>query len=73
MHGSDANTSEIRRCGYTMRYISTRVKFNNNDFGKAIHPYLARGRVHNDNFYGDPTKAYPEMARYREVNKKGTH
>ena len=23
MHGSDANTSNLRRCGYTMRHIST--------------------------------------------------
>ena len=25
-HGSEANTSPLRRCGYTMRYISTRTR-----------------------------------------------
>jgi hypothetical protein len=73
IHGSDANTSNIRRCGYTMRYISTRVKFNTEKVGQYHHCYLARGKDRAGNFFGDPTKEYPEKARYREVNKKGGH
>lgn len=68
MHGSDANTSERRRCGYTMRYISTRTRFHPeaNDYFRHHLIYLARGRDQADNTYGDPTKAYPELARQRE-------
>ncbi len=73
MHGSEPNTSSIRRCGYTMRYISTRVKFNHEKVGQFHHCYLARGKDRAGNFYGDPTKEYPEKARYREVHKKGGH
>jgi hypothetical protein len=72
VHGSDANTSPQRRCGYTMRYISTRVKFR-----QEQHPhhqiYLARGRDHAGNQYADATRVYTELARYREVNKKTGH
>jgi len=73
MHGSDANTSSMRRCGYTMRYISTRVKFNSEQWKDAHHIYLARGKDIAGNSYGDPAKEYPEKARYREVHKKGGH
>ena len=72
IHGSDANTSSRRRCGYTMRYISTRVKFRH-----ERHPwhqiYLARGQDRAGNQYADPNRAYPELARYREVSKKTGH
>jgi ectoine hydroxylase-related dioxygenase (phytanoyl-CoA dioxygenase family) len=27
IHGAEANTSPLRRCGYTMRYFSTEIKF----------------------------------------------
>ena len=43
IHGSPANTSNIRRCGYTMRYVSTRVRFNHEKH-QWIHLYLARGK-----------------------------
>ena len=46
MHGSDANLSNVRRCGYTMRFISTRVKFDQEKHGQYHHIYLARGRDH---------------------------
>jgi hypothetical protein len=58
IHGSNANTSSLRRCGYTMRYIpaTTRFKpeFRRNVPGFQI--YLARGRDRAGNDYGDPTK-----------------
>ncbi len=57
IHGSQANTGAIRRCGYTMRFMSTRVKHmapsGRND---GFQIYLARGRDHAGNTYGDPTK-----------------
>jgi len=64
MHGSAANTSTMRRCGYTMRYVPTHVKFHPK-FKGGFHFYLARGhdRSGNGNTYGDPTKTYEEMLR----------
>jgi hypothetical protein len=65
MHGSDANTSSIRRCGYTMRYMSTRVKLvEEKNPGHQI--YLARGRDLAGNRYADPTRSYDELAQFRE-------
>jgi ectoine hydroxylase-related dioxygenase (phytanoyl-CoA dioxygenase family) len=74
MHASDPNTSDVRRCGYTMRYMSTAVKLNE-DFCGAYHQiYLARGRDRAGNRYADPTQAYSHLARYRETSgPKGGH
>lgn len=59
IHGSPANPSAKRRCGYTMRFISTRTRYRS-DGGHAHHAlhqcYLARGRDHAGNAYGDRTK-----------------
>ncbi|MBP9912328.1 MAG: phytanoyl-CoA dioxygenase family protein [Opitutaceae bacterium] len=72
IHGSPANTSSLRRCGYTMRYISTRSRFNREKF--PWHQlYLARGQDRAGNIYGDPTKAYPELARFRAKHGKSGH
>lgn len=73
IHGSEANTSSIRRCGYTMRYISTRTKFHVEKCGAWHQIYLARGKDHAGNTYADATKAYPEMARFREASGKRGH
>jgi chlorinating enzyme len=70
IHGSEANTSNMRRCGYTMRYVSTRCKFKSNF---NMHIYLARGRDHAGNTYGDPTKTYEDLRRYRELHVKHGH
>ena len=74
-HSSNANTAPGRRCGYTMRYISTRVKFSreNNDYFKHHQIYLARGRDYAGNEYGDPTRTYEEAAKYREQHVKHGH
>jgi len=72
IHGSPPNTSDLRRCGYTMRFISTRSRFNREDF--PWHQlYLARGQDHAGNLYGDHTKAYPELARFRAKHGKNGH
>jgi hypothetical protein len=70
MHGSPPNTSVLRRCGYTMRYMPTSVKWTPGD-GHQI--YLARGHDIAGNSYADPTRAYPELAQWREVHKRGGH
>jgi ectoine hydroxylase-related dioxygenase (phytanoyl-CoA dioxygenase family) len=69
LHGSPPNTSNMRRCGYTMRYMPTTVKLSPESY--ATHNiYLARGKDRAGNQYGDPTKTYEEMARFRK--KSGT-
>lgn len=72
IHGSPPNNSSERRCGYTMRYISTRSRLNREQC--PWHQiYLARGRDHAGNLYADPTKAYPELARFRSEHGKNGH
>ncbi|MDB6170583.1 MAG: Phytanoyl-CoA dioxygenase [Verrucomicrobia bacterium] len=73
IHGSEPNTSSMRRCGYTMRYIPTRVRENHEQIGSWHHLYLARGEDRAGNVYGDPTKAYPELARFRAKHGKNGH
>jgi hypothetical protein len=73
IHGSAPNTSNIRRCGYTMRYVSTKVRDNHEKNAQWHHLYLARGRDHAGNAYGDHTKAYPDMARFRAKHGKNGH
>ena len=57
IHGSNANTSPMRRCGYTMRYVPATSRFRPGDFSiGAFQIYLARGQDRAGNTYGDPTK-----------------
>ncbi len=56
IHGSNANTGDVRRCGYTMRFISTRTRFKEDVRSDGFHIYLAKGKDHAGNKYGDPTK-----------------
>jgi hypothetical protein len=67
-HGSEPNTSGIRRCGWTLRFCSTRVRFNQDAFAGAHHVYLARGRDLGGNVYADPTRAYPEVLARRGMS-----
>jgi hypothetical protein len=62
-HGSEANTSTLRRCGWTLRFTSAAVKFH--DFKGAHVVYLARGRDRAGNTYADATRAYPEVMAVR--------
>ena len=73
MHGSDPNTSSIRRCGYTMRFCSTKVKFNRDSFSGGHNVYLAKGRDLGGNEYADPTRAYPEVMALRGASGKYKH
>jgi hypothetical protein len=70
MHGSPANASNIRRCGYTMRYMPTTVKLS--EEAHSWHNiYLARGHDHAGNQYADPAKSYDSLAKFRRRNAKG--
>ncbi len=70
LHGSPANTSNIRRCGYTMRYMPTTVKLN--EAALSSHNiYLARGRDRAGNRYGDPMRSYDELAKFRRRSGSG--
>jgi hypothetical protein len=72
IHGSEPNLSDKRRCGYTMRYISTRTRFNHEKVGAWHQIYLARGRDRAGNRYADPGKSHGEFLRNRQkVGKTG--
>ena len=75
MHGSEPNTSQIRRCGWTMRFASTACKFNEERFAGAHQVYLAKGRDLGGNRYADPSRAYPEVmaARGASTRYKNAH
>jgi hypothetical protein len=66
LHGSAPNTSDMRRCGYTMRYMPTTVKLS--DTMEGMHNiYLARGRDRAGNRYGDPAKTYEGLLKTRRM------
>jgi len=50
IHGADANTSDRRRCGYTMRYFSQQMKYNPGEsINRGFKIWHARGRnIHNN-------------------------
>jgi hypothetical protein len=52
IHGAKPNTSEFRRCGYTMRYFPTTTKFFDESPRNAGHRiWLARGKDRAGNRY----------------------
>jgi len=57
VHGSHANRGKMRRCGYTMRYMPTTVKFIKSE-KRDFQIYLARGKDRAGNHYGDPTRPF---------------
>ncbi|MFZ4779090.1 MAG: phytanoyl-CoA dioxygenase family protein [Terrimicrobiaceae bacterium] len=65
MHGSEPNTSQIRRCGWTLRFASSGAKFHEEIFSGAHQVYLARGQDLGGNRYADSTRAYPEVMAKR--------
>ncbi len=73
MHGSEPNTSNIRRCGYTMRFMSTRTRFAHENYGDYHHIYLARGRDHAGNRYADPERDYSATVALRSMHGKTGH
>ena len=61
IHGSNANASDLRRCGYTMRYMPSDVRFTPGDSRHTV--YLARGRDLAGNELGDPTRPFVPGAK----------
>ena len=64
MHSSSPNTSGRRRCGYTMRYMPTDVKFDPGPQRGRHAIYLLRGKDLAGNDYGDPGRVF-EPGRLR--------
>jgi hypothetical protein len=69
-HGSEPNTSSIRRCGWTLRFASSACKFNDEQFAGAHQIYLAKGRDLGGNHYADPTRTYPEVMAARGASSR---
>lgn len=74
MHGSPPNNSNLRRCGYTMRFCSTNVRVTEK-FRDIQLIYLARGNapVGRENEFADPTKGYPEVVQARRARGFKAH
>ena len=68
MHGSEPNTSTLRRCGWTLRFCPATVKFNEEKFAGLHQVYLARGRNVAGNVYADPARANPELLARRAAS-----
>lgn len=74
IHGSTANTSDRRRCGYTMRFISAAARFDqarNND--GIFQIYQARGRNIAGNRLADPTRVNQAWIERFGVNPPKGH
>lgn len=50
IHGSNPNTSQKRRCGYTMRYMPANVRCHDPSLRPSHHIYLLRGADRTDGF-----------------------
>lgn len=58
IHGAEANTSDRRRAGYTMRYFSLETKFNPDAPGNETHKlYYCRG----ENIANNPLEQVPSL------------
>ena len=71
IHGSNANTSDYRRCGFTMRYFSAHSKFNFDCVDKDFQIYLVRGKDHAGNTYS-PTHRINSPALQKLTKKTAT-
>ncbi len=71
-HGSEPNRDTRRRCGYTMRFISTRTQFNS-ERGFYHQIYLARGRDHAGNVYCDPAAPRADLIEARNGRIRRGH
>ncbi|HEV8248282.1 MAG TPA: phytanoyl-CoA dioxygenase family protein, partial [Polyangiaceae bacterium] len=69
VHGSDPNKSELRRCGYTMRYMSTRTRLITTGRNGGHRIFLARGKDHANNHYADPNELHRHLLAQRRGPK----
>lgn len=63
-HGSPANTSSIRRCGWTLRFIPATSRLNP-EYADRQLMYLARGRNVLGQMLADPNTDYSEVIEKR--------
>ena len=68
IHGSAPNTSDLRRCGYTMRFIKSSTKMDP-EKTKIHNLYLARGKDPGINKLSDPGRSYPEIFNQLKFGK----
>ena len=71
-HGSDANTSDIRRCGWTIRFVPASVRLNP-EYADRQLIYQARGRNLLDQKLADPTVDYTHVIERRKERGFRTH
>jgi len=64
-HGSPPNTSDIRRCGWTLRFIPATSRLNPEYQDRQLM-YLARGRNLLDQPLADPARNYAEVIEERK-------
>jgi len=72
IHGSPPNTSDKRRCGFTMRFVRGSVKLNP-EWENQLRFYPARGRNLANNLLADPGKAYPELWDTQAKSSRKVH
>jgi len=72
IHGSEPNVSDLRRCGYTMRFMSSATRLSE-EVGQYHRIYLARGRDLANQSYGDPTHVYSDVLNTRAILGKNGH
>lgn len=71
IHGSNANTGAMRRCGYTMRYMPTTVQYRPERRSiRGFQIYLSRGADRGGNAYGDPSKINEAYFNANEDEKR---
>jgi chlorinating enzyme len=70
IHGSAPNTSAIRRCGFTMRFVPAHVRLSP-QWENQILLYSARGQDKAGNNLADPTKTYPHLLE--TARRRGVH
>ncbi len=63
-HGSPPNTSDMRRCGWTLRFIPASSRLNP-EYADRQLMYLARGRNLLDQDLADPSKDYSHVIEER--------
>ncbi|GHB99431.1 phytanoyl-CoA dioxygenase family protein [Cerasicoccus arenae] len=71
-HGSPPNTSNQRRCGWTIRFIPAHVQLHP-DFLDIHLLYQARGQNLLNQNLADPTVSYPQIMENRRASKFSVH
>ncbi len=72
MHGSEPNTSSIRRCGWTLRFMPAYVEMNQKDADTHVI-YQARGRNLAGQRLADPTQSYDDVVQERMRRRRSFH